>query len=199
MKYLHFLLPLFLFGNLLYGIELQETRLYSGVSKYSQNQEDKTNTIILGKEQDEEAFTLGLTQYLSFESLPLKQTRFYGDYSYTANTDKSLHQFFVGSEVSLYPFSRDKVFYPYAGIGLGYSYLIWNSEPISTIDNKDTTSGSLALEMHMGLLYYAFKHALLDLTLRHIRYHHEADIRIGQAESELIDDSQTGIFLGVRF
>lgn len=199
MKHLYLLLLLFLLNNLLYAFELRETKLYLGASKYSQTQEDKAHTILLGKEQDEEAFALGMTQYVAFKSLPWKQTKFFGDYSYTTNTDKSMHQFFVGSELSLYPFSPDRAFNPYAGIGLGYSYLIWNSDPISTTENKDTTSGSLALAFHAGLLYYAFEHATLDLTLRHIRYRHEADIKVGTAESELLGQSQTGIFLGVRF
>lgn len=198
LRYMLSLLVL-LSGSLIWALELQETKLYLGAAKYSQSQEDQSNTIILGKDQDEEAFSLGIGQYVSFEALPWKQTKFYGDYSYTTNTDKRMHHLFAGVEGYVYPFSEETRFQPYAGIGLGYSRLIWGSDPIATIDNKDAISDSAALEVHIGLLYHAFQDAAVDLFLRHIRYQHTAKIKIGTAESELIDRSQTSVYLGVRF
>ena len=182
-----------LVSSSLYSYELDTTKIYTGYGKYSNSQNDKSGNIVLTKPIEDKVATLGVTQYIKIDKLP-KNYLSYIDYSYNTNSDKKMHNLFVG--VDRYSNSKYNL---YIGSGIGYSLLDWSKDPLNNSTAKDENSGSIAGEIHAGILYALNNKTKLDISLKYLRYDHDTDLKVGTTLSTLEDTSQYLFIIGIRF
>ncbi|MEA2111707.1 MAG: outer membrane beta-barrel protein [Campylobacterota bacterium] len=97
-----------------------------------------------------------------------------------------------------YEFLRDEVFSPYLGIIGGYSLLDWNTHPIESIEN-DETSSSLMTGVQVGTTVMLAKNVNLFASYQFWIMDHKTKLENSQGHMQISHNFVNNIAVGVRY